>query len=123
MRTDPLSMWLSPKRHPRTLGPQPECCFRRDSQLLPEDMLTIHGFSAKGYQALYLAMVEPTYRILQGPLPTRSSLELGKIIQQKLWVALLDHITSLENDQRHPQPGKFHEEPEPKKWLKLKSEK
>lgn len=85
-------------------------------------MLTIHGFSAKGYQALYLAMVEPTYRILQGPLPP-SSLELGKIIQQKLWVALLGHVASLENDQRHPRPGKFHEEPGPKKWLKLKSEK
>lgn len=123
MTTDPLSMWRSPKHHPRTLGPQPECCFRRDSQLLPEDMLTIHGFSTKGYQALYLAMVEPMYRILQRPLPSRSSLELGKIIQQKLWVALHGQAAPLENDQRHPRPGKFHEEPGPKKWLKLKSEK
>ncbi|XP_004400167.1 PREDICTED: LOW QUALITY PROTEIN: uncharacterized protein C22orf31 homolog [Odobenus rosmarus divergens] len=101
--------------------------------LLPEtrkrqhlsDKLTIHGLPAEGYRALYHSVVEPMLWNPSGT-PKRYSLELGKAIKQKLWEALYSQAANSQGAQ-DPLPGRkqlgVHEEPVPKKWPKLKSEK
>ncbi|XP_032250923.1 uncharacterized protein C22orf31 homolog [Phoca vitulina] len=97
----------------------------RKRQHLSEDKLTIHGLPAEGYRALYHSVVEPMLWNPSGT-PKRYSLELGKAIKQKLWGALYSRAATPQGAQ-DPLPGRkqlgVHEEPVPKKWPKLKSEK
>ncbi|XP_077015239.1 uncharacterized protein C22orf31 homolog isoform X2 [Tamandua tetradactyla] len=92
---------------------------------LSEDTLTIHGLSAEGYRALYHAVVEPMLWNPSGT-PKRYSLELGKAIKQKLWEALCSQGATPEGVQNlllgRKRPD-VTQEPVPKKWPKLRSEK
>ncbi|XP_006869362.1 PREDICTED: uncharacterized protein C22orf31 homolog [Chrysochloris asiatica] len=98
----------------------------RKKQQLSEDALTIHGLPTEGYQALYHAVVEPMLWNPSGT-PKRYSLELGKTIKQRLWEALCSQAAIPEGAQKDPSLGRkrphVSEEPVPKKWPKLKSEK
>ncbi|KAM9194416.1 uncharacterized protein C22orf31 homolog [Dugong dugon] len=98
----------------------------RKRQQLSEDTLTIHGLPTEGYQALYHAVVEPMLWNPSGT-PKRYSLELGKAIKQKLWEALGSLAATTEGAQKDQLLGRkqphVSEEPVPKKWPKLKSEK
>ncbi|XP_045647491.1 uncharacterized protein C22orf31 homolog [Ursus americanus] len=97
----------------------------RKRRQLSEDKLTIHGLPAEGYRALYHSVVEPMLWNPSGT-PKRYSLELGKAVKQKLWEALYSPAPTPAGAQG-PLPGRnqleVHEEPVPKKWPKLKSEK
>nr|XP_020852397.1 uncharacterized protein C22orf31 homolog [Phascolarctos cinereus] len=59
--------------------------------------LVIHGLSAEQYTALYHSVVEPLLWNTSGT-PKRYSLELGKVIKQRLWEALCSQATT-------PSPG------------------
>uniref|UniRef100_A0A2K6FS52 Chromosome 22 open reading frame 31 n=1 Tax=Propithecus coquereli TaxID=379532 RepID=A0A2K6FS52_PROCO len=89
----------------------------RKRQQLSEDTLTIHGLPAEGYRALHRAVPEPMLH----------SLEVGKIVKQKLWEALCGQAATRESAQRDPFPGSkrldAQEQPVLKKRPELKSEK